>query len=164
MKCPTETPQSVELLLAMAANRLEGPQAAVVAEHAAACPTCRAFTAAQEAVWQSLDAWEAPPISADFDRRLYQRIEQQVSWLDRLLRPLRPLVFNRAVPIAAAAGLLIVVGLWIQRPDTAPVGAVPESAQIEAIPPEQAQHALEEMDLMRQFSQMVHTDPADPRM
>jgi hypothetical protein len=164
MKCPTETPQSVELLLALTANRLDGPQAAAMAEHAAACPACRAFTAAQDAVWESLDAWEAPPVSADFDRRLYQRIEEQVPWWDRLLRPLRPLVFNRAMPIAGAAGLLVAVGLWIEQPGAVPVPPVPESAQMEAIPPDQAQHALEEMDLMRQFSQMVHADPADPRM
>ena len=75
MKCPSETPESVALLLALSAGKLEGPQAAALEEHAAACPACRAFTAAQDTVWQSLDKWEAPPVSADFDRRLYRHLE-----------------------------------------------------------------------------------------
>jgi hypothetical protein len=164
MKCPSETPQSVELLLALSAGTLSGPQAAAVAEHAAACPACRAFAAAQDTVWQSLDGWEAPPVSADFDRRLYRRIEQGVSWWELLLRPLRPLMVHRALPIAAAAGLLIALGLWIERPNAIPAVAVSEAAQMEAIPPDQAQHAIEEMDLMREFSQTVHADPSEPRI
>jgi hypothetical protein len=164
MKCPSETPKSVELLLALSAGKLEGPQTVALAEHAAACPACRAFTAAQDAVWQSLDGWEAPPVSADFDRRLYRRIEQETSWWDLFLRPLRSLMVHRALPIAAAAGLLIAVGLWIERPTALPVAAVSEAAQMEPIPPDQAQHAIEEMDLMQEFSQAVHADPSEPRI
>jgi anti-sigma factor RsiW len=164
MKCPTETPQSVELLLAYTAGKLDVDQAAALAEHAAFCPACRAFTRAQGAVSQALDSWEAPPVSADFDRRLYQRIEQQVSWWDLILRPFRPMMGSRALPIAAAAGLLIAVGLWIEHPGAVPAVTVPESAQMEALPPDQAQRALEEMDMMQEFSQMVHADASDPRI
>jgi anti-sigma factor RsiW len=162
MRCPTETPESVEFLLAYTSHKLDGKQAAALAEHAAGCTACQAFTAAQDAVWRALDGWEAPPVSADFDRRLYQRVEKEVSWWDLLLRPFRPVMVSRAVPIAVAAGLLIAAGLWIERPGTVPV--VPESAQMEALPPDQAEHALQEMDMMQEFSQMVHADSNDPRI
>jgi len=164
MRCPTETPESAELLLAYVAHKLDERQAAALAAHAAGCPTCREFTAAQNAVLQALDEWEAPPVAADFDRRLYQRIEKEVSWWDLLLRPFRPVMVNRALPIAAAAGLLVAVGLWIERPGTLPVAPVPQSAQVEAAPADQAEHTLQEMDMMRQFSQLVHADSADPRI
>jgi len=103
MRCPTETPQSVEILLAYVSNSLEGEQASEVAAHAAACPDCQAFTRAQNAVSQALDRWEAPPVSLDFDRQLYQRIEQEVSWWDLVLRPFRPMMGSRTLPVAAGS-------------------------------------------------------------
>jgi len=159
-----ETPQSVPLLLAFVAHELDAPQTAAMAEHAAGCSACREWMAGMGGVHRALDAWEAPPVSADFDRRLFARVEKEVSWWDVVLRPFRPATGSRALPIAAAAGLLIAAGLWIGRPGAGPVLSVPASAQMEPLPPDQAQHALEEMDLMQQFSQMVHSDPADPRM
>ena len=164
MRCPSETPQSVAVLLAYIAHELEEPQAAALAEHAAGCSACRQWMAAMGGVRRALDGWEAPPVSADFDRRLFARVEREVSWWDVLLRPFRPSQGSRALPIAAAAGLLIAAGLWIGRPGTSPILSVPASAQMEPLHPDQAQHALEEMDMMQQFSQMVHADPADPRM
>jgi hypothetical protein len=164
MKCPTEAPQSVGLLLAYTSQTLDRETAAAFAGHAAGCPACRAFTGAQDAVGQALDAWEAPPVSPDFDRRLYRRIENEVSWWDFMLRPFRPVMGSRALPIAVAAGLLIAAGLWIERPASVPTMAVPASAQMEVLRPDQAQHALEEMDLMEQFSQLVHADSPDPRI
>jgi anti-sigma factor RsiW len=164
MKCPTETPQSVEILLALSANQLDGEQTAAVSAHTAGCPACSAFLRAQGAVWEALENWEAPPVSADFNRRLYQRVEREAGWWNLLLRPFRPVMTSRAMPIAAAAGLLVALGLWIERPGTVPMVPAPESAQMEALPPDQAQRALEEMDMMQEFSQMVHADAADPRM
>jgi anti-sigma factor RsiW len=164
MKCPTETPQSVELLLAYTSQTLDREEATAFAGHAAECPSCHAFLAAQDAAARALDAWEAPPVSADFDRRLYQRIEKEVSWWDLVLRPFRPVMGSRALPIAAAAGLLIAAGLWIERPGSVPAIGIPESAHMEALPPDQAQHALEEMDMMQEFSQLVHAETVDPRI
>jgi hypothetical protein len=146
------------------ARRLDAPQVAAMAEHAFACPACREWMAEVGAVRQGLDGWEAPPVSADFDRRLFARVEREVPWWDVLLRPFRPAMGSRALPIAAAAGLLIAAGLWIGRPGAVPVLSVPASAQMEPLHPDQAQHALEEMDMMQEFSKMVPADPSYPRM
>jgi hypothetical protein len=111
---------------------------------------------AKRSVDQALDLWAAPPVSADFDRRLYRRIDRDVPWWHFLLRP------NRFLPVAAAAGLLIAAGIWVGQP-----GAVlpPRSAVIEALPPDQAESALQEMELIEEFNRLVRSDlPADRKM
>jgi anti-sigma factor RsiW len=163
MRCPIETRENAEVLLAYCARKLDAETSAILEGHIGTCPACREFAGGQQAVWQALDAWEAAPVSADFDRRLYQRIEQEVSWWDRLMRPFRPLLFRQGLPIAAAAGLVIVAGLMLERPAAVPPANSPVSAQVE-VPPDQAEHALQEMEMMREFNRLVHADAADPKM
>src|SRR4051794_31879333 len=107
MTCPTETPESAELLLAYISRKLDARSRATLDEHIDTCPACREIAGGQKFVWQALDDWEAPPASADFDRRLYRRIEEERSWWDRLAGPWRPMLFRRALPIAAAAVLVV---------------------------------------------------------
>ncbi len=82
----------------------------------------------------------------------------------KLMRPFRPLLFRQGLPIAAAAGVLIVAGVLLERPEAAPPASVPVSAQVEVVAPEQAEHALQEMEMMREFNRLVHTDAADSKM
>jgi anti-sigma factor RsiW len=164
MKCPSEDRENAELLLAHASRKLDAERAAVLEQHLAHCPACREYAAAQFAVWDALDAWAAPEVSADFDRHLYQRIEQEVSWWDLMIRPLRPLFAFRLAPVAAAACLLIAAGVLMQRPDGTPVIASPQSAQVEPLPADQAANALQEMQIMQEFSSVVRADAVDPRM
>jgi anti-sigma factor RsiW len=164
MRCPSEDRENAELLLAHASRRLDAERAAVLEQHMARCPACREYAAAQFAVWDVLDSWGAPEVSSDFDRRLYRRIEQEVSWWDLVIRPFRGLFVERLVPVAAAACMLIAAGVWLQRPDGTPMAAVPQSAQVETLPPEQAATALQDMQVMQEFSSVVRADNADPRM
>jgi hypothetical protein len=150
MRCPIETGEG-ELLL-------EPVRSSSLGDHIRGCHACGEFLAAQKA----LDLWEAPPVSADFDRRLYQRIEQEVPWWDFLVRPFRPLAGPRWLPVAAAAGLMIAVGLWVEHPGETPM-RVPASAQVQALPADQAADALQEMQVMQEFSNLIHSD-AEPRM
>jgi len=139
------------------------PKQTFDAEHLRECPECAAFASTQRSVSAALDLWEAPPVSADFDRKLYARIEQQqVAWWDFLVRPFRPVGGPRWLPVAAAAGLMVAVGLWVERPGETPV-AVPASAQVQALPADQAADALQEMQVMQEFSNLIHSD-AEPRM
>jgi anti-sigma factor RsiW len=163
MKCPSEDRENAELLLTHASRRLDAERAAVLEQHMARCPACREYAAAQFAVWDTLDGWAAPDVSADFDRRLYRRIEQEVSWWDLAIRPFRPLFAVRFVPVAAAACLLIAAGILLQRPDGTAVIPAP-SAQVEPLPADQAANALQEMQILQEFSTMVRAESADPRM
>src|SRR5205823_9721153 len=131
-------------------GKLEPDAAAMIEEHIGVCAACSDFARGQAAVWKALDAWKAPPVSPEFDRLLYQRVEKQVSWWDLLMRPFRPLLFREGLPIAAAA-VLIAAGVLLQRPDRVPAERGPVSAQVEVVAPEQAEHALQEMEIMREF-------------
>jgi hypothetical protein len=78
------------------------------------------------------------------------------------LRPLNPL-FSHAVPIAAAAGVVIMAGLLLNRPAAIPPAVAPESAQVETLQPDQVEHALDDMEMLREFNHLV-PDTADPKM
>ena len=71
---------------------------------------------------------------------------------------------RHGLPAAAAAGLLIIAGVLLERPIGAPPESLRESAQVEAVAPDQAEHALQEMELMQEFSRLIHQDSAEPRM
>jgi anti-sigma factor RsiW len=164
MKCPIETRESAEVLLAYCARKLDAESTAAIERHIGICPACREFSRAQRAVWEALDAWEAAPVSADFDRRLYRRAGQEVSWWDLVTRPFRPMLVRPGVPIAAAACLVMIAGVVLQRPASLPPPAAPESAQVEAVQPDQVETALEDMQTLREFNRLVRPDSADSKM
>jgi anti-sigma factor RsiW len=162
MNCPMEPGGNASYLLDYTSGTLKAEGRARMGEHLNACPACREFVQGQNMVWEALDSWEPAPVSMDFDRRLYERIERQVSWWTRLTRPLNPL-FQHAVPIGAAAAVLIMAGLIMNRPATMPVAPVQESAQVETLQPEQLEHAVDDMEMLRELNHLV-PDNAAPRM
>ena len=117
MNCPIES-RNPEMLVAYAAGELDLETARALERHLAGCAACRSVAADQAAVWKALDAWEAPAVSPDFNRRLYRRIEQGVrlSWWERLTRTFRPMPLRQALPLTATAGLLLMAGLLLQHP------------------------------------------------
>ena len=115
--------------------------------------------AAKQSVDDLLDLWAPPAVSADFDRRLYTRIEQRARWWDFLFRP------QRLVPVAAAAALVIGAGLWVGSPGVPPAVTVPRSAAVDVLPADQAENALQEMQMMQEFNRLVRSEPsAEPKM
>ena len=162
MKCPSETRESAEILLAYSSGELDHERTAWLKAHLEGCAACREFVNGQKAVWESLDLWEAPPVSMDFDRRLYHRIEEQVSWWDMMVRPFRSLLVRQGLPLAAAATLLIAAGLLLDRPSVTPV-APPESAQVE-LQPDQMESALDQVETLSQFTHLLRTDSPDSQM
>ena len=163
MSCPNQHEDGQELLLAYSSRRLDAGRTAAVEGHLRECGECAAFVAAQRSVSDALDLFAAPPVSADFDRRLYQRIAQQAPWWDFLVRPFRAAAFApRWLPVASAAALMVAVGLWVGRPGETPAPQ-PPTAHVEALPPDQAADALQDMQVMQEFSNLIHAD-AEPRM
>jgi anti-sigma factor RsiW len=166
MNCPLETRDRAEVLVAYSSRKLDAAKTAAVEEHMAGCPACREFVRGQQAVWEALDVWEAEPISADFNRRLYQRIESQVTWWDRLMRPLRPLVFHKSVSLAAAAGVLLAVGFMLDRPapPQPPAGSKAQVAEVEGLQPDQVVKALDEMETLSRFNRLMKTEGPESKM
>jgi hypothetical protein len=97
----------------------------------------------------------------DFNRRLFARIEQApTSWWARLTGQM----MHHAVPVAAAAGVMILAGLTLLRPAATPIAPPQESAQVETLGPEQVQSALDDMEMLRDFNHLVRPDKTEPRM
>jgi anti-sigma factor RsiW len=158
MNCPMKLGENAGILLDYAAGKLNAEARVQIERHIETCPACIEFAG----VCQALDNWEPVEVSLDFDRRLYARIEQDVPWWTRLLRPLNPL-FRHSVPIGAAAGVVIMAGLLMNRPASVPASPAPQSAQVEALQPEQVESALDEMEMLREFNHLV-PDNAGPKM
>jgi anti-sigma factor RsiW len=161
MNCPMENLEHVQRLLDYRAGRLEPESAARLEEHIATCGACREFASGQRAVWEALDGWEAAPVSGDFDRRLYERIEGQVSWWELLLRPFRSpfraVTPRRILAATAAACLLLTAGVLLEQPAISPAPPT-DMAQVDTVQPEQVERTLDAMEMLNEFSQHVSTD------
>jgi anti-sigma factor RsiW len=148
MNCPIEE-RHPEILVAYVAGELAAETARALERHVGGCAACRPVVAGQSAVWKTLDAWGAPPVSPDFDRRLYRRIDEDARrpWWERLVRPFRLMPLRQVLPLTACAGLLLVAGLLLQNPGI----IAPVAEHREAVRANQVENTLDDLDLLRQF-------------
>ena len=162
MNCPMESREHAQWLLDYRTGKLEPETAARLEEHIATCRACGEFARGQRAVWEALDAWEAAPVSKDFDGRLYRRIETQVSWWDLLVRPFRSpfgtVTPRRTLATAAAACLMLTAGILLEERAISPAPSPHDMAQADTVQPEQVERALDDMEMLNEFSQHVSTD------
>jgi len=160
MKCPIESQENAELLLSYSARRLDSENTAALEAHMSNCQACREFRDSQTALWAALDQWEARPVSADFDRRLYRKIEeqQQLGWWARIFGPSRPMFLRPALPLAATACLLLVAGFIIDTPGMRPA-PVAETPQVREV--EQVERTLDDLEMLRQFNLVAPASEAD---
>jgi len=135
--CPIES-GAEEILLDYAARRLDPIRSRTLESHVAGCPRCAEYGRRQQAVWDVLDTWEAEPVSLDFQRRIWERIEKE----DR--RWLAGVNWRPAVPLALTAMFFI---LW-NRPATTPAGP---SVTAEGVAAEQVERAMEDLDMLAQL-------------
>jgi hypothetical protein len=151
MRCPIETQENAELLLSYSARKLDPESTAILEAHMEVCPQCQEFRDGQRTLWEALDQWEARPISADFDRRLYRKIEEQeqLGWWERIFGAGRPMFLRPALPLAATACLVLVAGFMIDYPGRVvkPVAENPQAREVE-----QVERTLEDMEMLRQFN------------
>lgn len=150
-----EAREGAELVLAYCARRLEPEKSAWYERHLGACESCREMLAAQRQVWEALDYWSQLPVPRDFDCRLERRIEaeEQRPWFERLFAGgppgsrlsgwLRP-----ALPIASVGALALAMFL-VRAPGTA---VFEGQARVENAEVEQAERALEDLEMIRQFT------------
>jgi hypothetical protein len=158
MRCPIENQENLELLLDCGSKRGKpaGPLAEAFREHLENCLACQEAVAGQQEVGAALDIWEAPAVSLSFNRQLYTRIEKPVRWSERvqeaLSRLLQVLMLWKGVPVAAAAGLLLVAGILLQHPQPARPF---DNVAVEGDQPEQVVHALDDMEMLDTFDRSV---------
>ncbi len=144
MKCPADP----ALLVDYASGRLAPARAADLGRHIETCDFCAERVPGYSAISEALDTWDSPPVSLDFNRRLWSKIDaaQPVRWTRRLFP---------AIPVAAAAAMML-AGLWMERPHASPQVPAPGVSVVEA---EQAERALDDIQLLRGFDDALSDRP-----
>jgi anti-sigma factor RsiW len=161
MNCPLRREETTDLLLEYSARRLDASRAATLERHVEVCAECSAFLAAQTAVWDALEEWALPPVSMDFNRRLWQRIDRaaELPWYRSLMDSLRAANWTPVFPMAAA--VLVIAGGFLldHRGERAvtPNAATPGVSIIEA---DQLDQTLDDIQLLRQLDSVTASGSA----
>jgi len=108
MNCPLQSENTIDVLLDYSAGKLDRARLSRFEQHLPTCAECSAFLTGQTELWQTLDAWEPEPVSMDFNRRLWQRIDAEAAlpWYRKLADSLRTGAWKPALPLAAAVLLV----------------------------------------------------------
>jgi anti-sigma factor RsiW len=134
MICLSKNDQGAELLAGYLAKTLDAPRRAELDRHIQECADCRGLAS----VWERLDEFAVPAVSAGFDARLYARIAREearvLGWQRWLWRSIGPL---------AAAGAVVALVAFLHVPPK-PDAAKPES-KVEI---EQVAQAVDDLNLL----------------
>jgi hypothetical protein len=151
MQCPTQHGDNMGILLDFCARRLSAARTLEIERHLELCAACRQAVESQQSVWNLLSEWEPEPTSADFDRRLYQRLEEpeRTAWLVRLTGYVRA-VWKPAIPVLLTAATALTF-VFVREPEPAPAPA-PRSAAVETLDVNQVEQTLDDLNMLRQMS------------
>jgi anti-sigma-K factor RskA len=162
MTCPLRT-DNADVLLDYCARSLDAERKATIEKHMENCADCREMVSAQLQIWSAMDLYDAEPVSADFDRKLYSRIEEmnRVPAWERFWAPVRQYLQGRpawkpVLSVAAASAVLVVVfaiGSNVPQPNREQATTIIDVRDVE-----QAERALEDIEMLRQFDVAVPAD------
>jgi len=162
MTCPLQT-DNADVLLDYCARSLDAERKAMLETHMESCAECREMASVQSQLWGAMDSFEAETISADFDRRLYARIEEleRVPAWERIWAPVREYLqgqpaWKPVLSIAAASAVLVVV--FVVRGDMPQPVIETADSIIDVREIEQAENVLEDLEMLRQLD---GSGPAD---
>ncbi len=146
MTCPFET-QETDLLLDYSAGRLSAPLRASLAQHMDSCAACASFRREQAAVWDALDLWEPAPVSVDFNRNLWRRIDAAAAapWYKKLADALQLANWKPVLPLTAAVAL-IAAGFLLDHP-----GARKAESGFTLNEAQQVEQTLDDIQLLHQL-------------
>jgi anti-sigma factor RsiW len=160
MICPLKT-EETELLLDYSAGRLNAPKDAArkafLEQHIVNCRECASFQTDQAAVWNALDLWEPAPVSVDFNRKLWGRIDTAAAapWYRRLAASLQVANLKPVLPMTAAIAL-IAAGFLLDHP-----GSNKAQAGFTVNEAEQVEQTLDDIQLLHQMDAVAATPDAN---
>jgi hypothetical protein len=161
MNCPLQKEETADVLLDYSAMRLDAARTAILEHHMEACPKCMAFRNDQALVWDALDEWEPMPVSQDFNRRLWQRIDAAAAapWYTRLGDSLRFANWKPVFPLAAAF-LVIAGGFLLDHRSyrEASPGINPEIGTVQGVSmteADQLEQTLDDIQLLHQLDSVT---------
>jgi anti-sigma factor RsiW len=157
MQCPLLHEDSADVLLDYSAGRLDKARAAQLERHMETCDACAAFGVQQSALWSALDEWEPEPVSMDFNRRMWQKIDlvKAEPWYRRLADALRLGVWKPVIPLAGAV-VLVATAFVMDHRGTVPVApSVTNPAAVSITEVDQVEKTLDDVQLLKQFDSTV---------
>ena len=156
MTCPLQT-KNADVLLAYCSRKLGIEETALLDKHIETCAECRSMAEAQRTVWAALDTWEEIPVSADFDRRLYRRIEEQkrIPWWRQWLVPAIGAPGKPALALGAICATVFCAFL-LKGPELTDMGT---QVALEANEIDQAERVLEDLDMLKELGGLNHGEP-----
>lgn len=161
VRCPIQSGEGAAMLLDYVDRRLDSASTLELDRHIAGCVSCQELVAAQRAVWQALDTWNSEPVSADFNRKLFDRIETEranplwrraFAWLTEASLPFQ---FRPAMPLAAAC-MMLVAGFLFRAPREADI--VRQELKTELTEIEAVENTLDDIEMLRQLGVAVGED------
>jgi hypothetical protein len=167
MKCPVQAGGNAEILLDYCARKLDAETVALLELHMTDCPTCRAFHDAQSKLWMDLESWKSVPVSPDFNRRLFSRIdaEEQKPWWREWRGIWTGFTLEPAMPFAATV-LVAFAAFLFQATTTVPPlpdrPALQAETRFDAADMEQAASDLEDLDMLRALPALFPSDDDKP--
>jgi anti-sigma factor RsiW len=147
MRCPIESGDGSEWMVAKAARSLAPEQEAELEQHLESCAKCRELAESQRAVWSALDSWPPVAVSQNFDERLFRRIaaEEEDAWWRRW-QPVN-WSWRPAVPVGVACAALIAA--FLVKSPVVHTGS--QSQRDPTLQIEQVEHALDDMEMLKQL-------------
>jgi anti-sigma factor RsiW len=151
MKCPLSREDTADVLLDYSAGRLDKARASLLARHMETCDACAAFGLEQGALWSALDEWEPEPVSMDFNRRMWQKIDllDASPWYRRLVDSLRLGTWKPGLALAAAVVLVATAFVMDHS------GTVAQTHDVSITEVDQVEKTLDDVQLLKQFDSTV---------
>lgn len=164
MNCPLQTKETADLLLDYSARRLDAARTAMLDRHVESCAACASFRAEQSAVWEALDAWEPVEVSADFNRRLWQRIDAVAAepWYRSLAASVRFADWKPALPLTAAV-LAIAAGFMLDHPGGRTLRPAIPGQSVSVNEADQVEQTLDDIQLLHQFDSAATPGGENPK-
>lgn len=165
MICPLTRVETTDLLLEYSARRLDAARAAALERHVEVCAECSAFLAGQTAVWDALDAWDPPPVSMDFNRRLWQRIDRaaELPWYRVVFGALQTANWKPVFPMAAAV-LVIAGGFLLDHRGERTVAPGATGPGVSIVEADQLEQTLDDIQLLRQLDSVTASNGTSKTM
>lgn len=151
MNCILNPNEQENLLLGYCSSTLAPDTARTYERHLATCEHCRSMVDLQKLLDESLEDWQAPPVSEDFDQKLFARIQSEqaapLPWWREFLT--FSFGWKPLLPVALAALALIV---FLNRtPEASPVPQPTEVLQAEDL--DKVERALDDFEALQALHQ-----------
>jgi anti-sigma factor RsiW len=147
MNCVLNQTEQEELLLGYTtvnpAVKLDLDTARTYERHLQSCPQCRELVELHKLLDNTLDAWQAPEPSPNFDSKLFAKIREEQNHA----APWWQAIFGWKILVPAALAATLLIAFFVRSPEPATIADTIQADQIE-----KAERALEDFEALQAIS------------